>query len=422
MHVLLLPLGSAGDVHPFIGLGLALAERGHRITCAVNGYFRDLAEQADFEFVEQGTREEYVSQWINAEVWPPPLPLLERYLRMQYETVMRHSVAGETLIVAPVSGFGARIAQLKWDVPLATMHLQPSTLWSDYDSPFYTGTFANRLPRNCKRVLFRLAERFVDRNAGRVVNPLLQELGLPSLSRTIDWWQSSQCVLGAFPGWFASPQPDWPVNFTSCEFPLWDQDASADDQPELEQFLCEGPPPLVFTPGTYYKRAGFFFHAAAEACQRMGRRGVFLTRLSEQIPSQLPAGVRHFDYVPLSRLLPQAAAIVHHGGIGTSAQALRAGIPQLIMPLHTDQPDNALRLKQLGVAQSLLPRRFTGPRVAGCLQQLLSSTDVSNSCAAAATRFVDVDPFAKACRVLETYAARRGLMAAAHADAQSIPC
>jgi UDP:flavonoid glycosyltransferase YjiC (YdhE family) len=98
-----------------------------------------------------------------------------------------------------------------------------------------------------------------------------------------------------------------------------------------------------------------------DACRRLGRRGLLLSRYRDQLPADLPPGVRHFDYVPLSRVLPRAAALVSHGGIGTLSQALAAGIPQLIMPLGFDQFDNAARLGRLGVAATLTPRPSVAP-------------------------------------------------------------
>src|SRR5205085_2067897 len=103
------------------------------------------------------------------------------------------------------------------------------------------------------------------------------------------------------------------------------------------------------------------------------------------VPASLPATVRHFAYVPFSQVFPRAAAVVHHGGIGTTAQALAAGIPQVIMPMGYDQPDNAERLVRLGVGAPLPPRRFTGARLAALLGKLLGP-DVRERCRALAER------------------------------------
>jgi UDP:flavonoid glycosyltransferase YjiC (YdhE family) len=111
--------------------------------------------------------------------------------------------------------------------------------------------------------------------------------------------------------------------------------------------------------------------------------------------------VRAFDFVPFSRLFPRAAAVVHHGGIGTSAQGLAAGVPQLVMPLAHDQHDNAARLERLGVGRSLLPKKFRAPAVAARLDRLLRSQSVAEQCRAAADRICRDDPLPETCRLIE---------------------
>src|SRR6185436_13395214 len=98
-------------------------------------------------------------------------------------------------------------------------------------------------------------------------------------------------------------------------------------------------------------------------CALLGRRGILLTRHREQVPDNLPREVIHIDYAPFSQLLPRCAALVHHGGIGTSAQALASGVPQLVTPFTHDQPDNAARLKRLGGAEVLPSSRYRAHRI-----------------------------------------------------------
>ena len=94
----------------------------------------------------------------------------------------------------------------------------------------------------------------------------------------------------------------------------------------------------------------------------------------------------HRSYIPLGTLLPRAAALIHHGGIGTTAQGLAAGVPQLVMPMSHDQPDNAARLRHLGVGAALSPPRFTDTRVAQALDRLLRSETVRARCRDLAAR------------------------------------
>jgi UDP:flavonoid glycosyltransferase YjiC (YdhE family) len=415
VKLLVFPFGSHGDVHPFIGLSLALKERGHDVTCVVNSYFSELLRRTGLDFVEMGNGDDFLELAAHPDLWHPVRSFrylmrfgVGRYLRAQYELVAERYVPGETIVIGNCLGFGLRFAQEKLGVPLVTVHLQPSVMWSEHESPALSKIIAgSRTPRWLKRLQYNLGERLViDRASREATSEFREELGLPPLTRTTRWWHSPECVLGLFPEWYAPPQPDWPPNVHLTQFPLWDEATVTSPQAELEDFLNAGEPPIVFTPGSANIQAASFFAAAAEACRRLDRRGLFLSKFAEQIPSDLPVGVKHFDYVPFSRVLPRAAAVVHHGGIGTTAQGLRAGIPQLIMPLSHDQPDNAARLKRLGVGDSLLPKRFRGAAVAGKLQRLLDSSDVKNSCSLAAERFAGVDPFAEACNVVDQFAQR----------------
>ena len=188
-------------------------------------------------------------------------------------------------------------------------------------------------------------------------------------------------------------------------FPLWDEADQSELPPEAERFLDAGPPPVVFTPGSANSHAREFFAAAVQACAALGRRGILLTKYPEQLPAGLPAEVRHFPFVPLSRLLPRSSAFVHHGGIGSSSQGLAAGVPQLVMPMAFDQPDNAERLERLGVAEVLPPRRFRAAAVAAALERLTSDSTVAGRCRRLADQCDGTAALAAAADLLERIAA-----------------
>jgi UDP:flavonoid glycosyltransferase YjiC (YdhE family) len=126
-----------------------------------------------------------------------------------------------------------------------------------------------------------------------------------------------------------------------------------------------------------------------------------LTRFPEQVPPALPDGIRHFEYVPFSQVFPRAAAVVHHGGVGTTAQALAAATPQLVMHMAHDQPDNAAHVLRLGVGRPISPKGFRGHRVAKALGELLQSPEVAKQCRAVAAKFHGADPLGGACHAIE---------------------
>jgi rhamnosyltransferase subunit B len=411
VKVLLVPLGSHGDVHPFVGLGLALKARGHDVTVLTLGYFEKLVRSAGLEFVGLPLAEDFEEGLKDPALWDRRrgFALVVRksvipYLRPIYEYIAERYVPGKTVVVPGTLALGARVAQDKLGVPVASAHLQPGIFRSEYHAPVLPGLFMpDWLPRVFKRLQYRLADDLiVERILTSGLNAFRAEVGLPPVHDLMGgWWHAPQLVLGLFPAWYGPPQPDWPPHVRLTGFPLYDERDLRPPTPELEEFLGAGAPPVVFTAGSAMRQGHAFFAEAAEACRLLGCRGLLLTRFPDQLPARLPVGVRSFEYVPFSRVLPRAAALVHHGGIGTTAQGLAAGIPHLVMPLAHDQPDNADRLRRLGVARALPPARFRAPAVARDLGALLASADVAARCRDYAERIRASRPLEEACRLIE---------------------
>ncbi|MDB5307689.1 MAG: hypothetical protein JWO38_1891 [Gemmataceae bacterium] len=420
MTVMLIPMGSTGDVYPFIGLGAVLRSRGHRVEVVANSYYQSAVERAGLSFVELGTYEDLRPGLEDPDLWHrwkgflvlgrAILPLMRRL----YDIIADRYVPGETVVAASSLALAARVAQEKLGVPLVTVHLQPAAIRSSYDDPGVLPRLLAfpqlRVP--VKQLLDWLADVLLLNPAfGREINALRADLGLPRVRRPLyRWAHSPQRVLGLFPDWFAPPQPDWPPQTRLTGFPLYDDPGREGLPEEVERFLADGDPPVIFTPGSAMKHGREFFAESAAACRLLGRRGLLLTRFDEQVPDGLPEGVRHFNYLPFSRVLPRAAALVSHGGIGSVSQALAAGVPQLVMPMAFDQFPNAARLEQLGVARSLSVTDYRGPAVARALADLLGSTAVSNQCRALAGRFRQGTPLEDACLAIEELGpgARRG--------------
>ncbi|MEM1013565.1 MAG: nucleotide disphospho-sugar-binding domain-containing protein, partial [Planctomycetota bacterium] len=191
--------------------------------------------------------------------------------------------------------------------------------------------------------------------------------------------------------------------------PLYDERDTQQLPADLAAFLDEGDPPIAFTPGSAMFFGEAFFKAAVEACQRLGRRGLLLTRHADHLPSDLPTGVRHVAFAPFSGLLPRCAAVVHHGGIGTLSQGFAAGIPQIVMPMAHDQPDNARRLIDLGVGGAIVPKRFKPGRLATLLKRLLNDPAVADRCRSLATKVTAHDGLARAADEVEATVSSAGV-------------
>lgn len=268
--------------------------------------------------------------------------------------------------------------------------LAPSNLRTLHD-PLTMGPLAipRWLPHPARRALWHLVDaRLIDAAALPTLNEDRRTHGLAPVTRFIEHLQSvAQASVTLFPPWFGAVQPDWPRPLVPGAFVLHAPDAADALPAAVRVFLYAGTPPVVFTAGTGQVHASAVFAAALEATREAGRCALLLTPERAQVPAMLPDGALWLGYVPLGALLPHAAAIVPHGGIGTAAEALRAGTPQLVVPWAYDQFDNGARVHALGAGRvsRLASRRPS--RLAPALHALLADDAVGAGCHAIAARF-----------------------------------
>lgn len=416
MKVILSTIGSLGDVLPFIGLGAALQARGHRVVLMTNPFFEAAAKRADLELVPLGSSEDYERVIRQSRIWHHRMGFrfvvrdaVTPLIRPMYEAIAERSDE-ETVVAGNILSFGARLAQEKLGCRLATLDVFPGILRSCHQSSVTPGLFTpDWLPPFLKHWQFQLIDvLFLDRFLGAAINGFRQELGLRPVYQKLfaGWLHSPERVIGLFPEWFAPPQPDWPPQTTLTNFPLYDDSIGTEIPAAAADFLAAGEPPILFTRGSGVVNARAFFTAAAEACRQLGRRGVFVTRDPSSVPTPLPPGVRRFDFIPFSWLMPRCAAVVHHSGIGTVAQALAAGVPQLLLPACHDQPDNAVRLERIRAGINLRSPHCSAAKMTSSLRELLASESIKTTCRRLAAATVIGDPFAAAIDLLEQMAER----------------
>lgn len=411
MNILIVAVGSYGDVLPLVGLGRALRSRNHAVTLFTNGHFADLVQQAGLDFVPMGSAEEYDAVANHPDLWHPHKGwrvimkrMMAGALQAAYPLLCSHVIPGKTILISSTLGFVARLVQETHHVPLVTVHFSPGVFHSAYQAPRMPGLpLPNWLPVRFKQGVWSLIDHLViDPLLKPKLNRFRRELGLSPVSRIFHTWlHSPDLIIGLFPDWFSTTQPDWPPSTVLTGFPLYDDASDSALSTTIQTFFEAHPQPFVFTPGSANKHASSFFVEAAKACQAMNRPGIFLTRYPEQLPQPLPPQVIHFSYAPLSQLLPYCGALIHHGGIGTCSQALRAGIPQLIQPYAFDQFDNGARIEQLGVGHTISRRSFHASRIIQCLEHLLTSTHVNTACHTIKDLFNEADPLAESCALIE---------------------
>jgi rhamnosyltransferase subunit B len=374
--------GSYGDVYPYVGLAQALARRGHHPVLAMPEYYRAPIEREGLELRSVGPEVDPNDRAIIARLMDPRKgteailrDLLMPALRRTYEQ-LQDALRGADLLVSHPVTFAAPVLAAKLGLPWVSTVLSPISFFSPTDLPALPPAprlvHLRRLGPWFGRLMVGLARR-ATRSWSEPVYALRGELGLPRGGDPIYEGQFSPTLtLGLFSRLLATPQPDWPPHVRLTGFVFYNGTDSL--APEVEAFLADGPPPVVFTLGTSaVGAAGSFYDESVQAVSRLGLRAVLLTGgFAENKPGrERSRDVLVVDSAPHQLLFPRAAAIVHQGGIGTTGQALRSGHPMLIVPHAHDQPDNAFRVLALGVSRTVFPRRYKAARVARELEQLL---------------------------------------------------
>ena len=408
--ILIAVVGSHGDVHPFIAIGKGLRDRGHRVRVIVNPHFASIVRGAGLEVIPFGTDEEYRALASHPDLWHPLKGPKYVFREMgalipgMHRAIVEHYSPGRTVVVHSSLALGARVAQETHGIPTVTVHLQPAVIRSSVAVPKLPGMPSGRwVPRVVQEAIWFIADWWIiDPLIAPELNAFRAGFGLPPVRRVMNrWWDSPLRVIGLFPEWYARPQADWQPQVRLTGFGLYDESDQTALPEAVAKFLDAGAAPIAFTPGSAMWRGHEFFEQSVRACGILGRRGLLLSRHGEHIPARLPAEILHVEYAPFSQLLPRCAALVHHGGIGTTAQAMASGTPQLITPFTHDQPDNAARVEALGIGVSLPPRKFRADRIADRLAHLLSSPHVAGNCRTVSERFQHNDAIEKTCRLIE---------------------
>ncbi|WP_193213223.1 glycosyltransferase [Luteolibacter marinus] len=395
MRILIYAMGSAGDVHPFVGVGKALQARGHEVILLTSAMFDGMVRRAGLEMRAMGTVEDFERIQADPDLWHPRRALsavIRNAVDPSYQRILDATrdlhQPGNTVILASSLAWATLTVRELLDIPVITVHLAPSLFISSYRQPVLPGApVGQNAPRWMKRIQWWCAGKVVDHHALPALNRFRAEHGLTPSKDLLTGWHSPDRVIALFPDWFGPPQPDWPAQVRQTGFPLFDEKGQHELPPDLDHFLDDGDPTVVFTPGSAMDRGHEFFAEAVKALRMLGKRGILLSRFSKTIPADLPAGVRHFTYLPFSEVLPRAGALGYHGGVGTCAQTLQAGIPHLVQPMAHDQLDTLSRVRDLGVGDGLVPRHFTAKNIAGVLDRLLHDPAMKQRARAIAERF-----------------------------------
>jgi rhamnosyltransferase subunit B len=417
MRIVLSSFGTLGDIHPLIAVALEMRRRGHVPVLAVPELFRGKIVPLGLEFAPVGPilnpeDNQLVAMLMDIRKGTERTlrEILFPAIRESYRELLAAVQAngGADLLLAGELVYQAPIVAEITGIPWASFVLAPLSFFSRYDAPVLPpypllAQLQPALP-GMGRAIARFA-RWVTRSWPEPIYQLRAELGLGRGADPIfEAKHSPYLVLAMFSRLLGDPQPDWPAVTKITGFVFYDGDQGQRElPPAIEQFLQQGPPPLVFTLGSAaVLDAGDFYQQSALAAQLTGQRAVLLVGSDPRnIPQQLAANMCVANYAPYSRLFPRGSLIIHQGGVGTAAQALSSGKPMLVMPYSHDQPDNARRVRRLGVARVIRRSQYTAEAAAKKIGLLLESARIQRRAASIGEQLRREDGLKAACDALE---------------------
>jgi rhamnosyltransferase subunit B len=411
-RIVIATIGSLGDLHPCLALGLELGRRGHRVTIASTEYYRGKVEELGIEFQSvrpnwDPTDQELIRQCENLRRGPEILyrKLVLPQLRATYDDLL--SVAsGADLMIAGELVYAAPLVAEKLSLRRVSAILSPFSFFSSHDPSLLVNVpsliHLRKMGWRAYRAGLNLG-RLATWHWSNPVRRLRRELGLrPDCDPLFRDKYSPDLVLALFSRWLAQPQRDWPGQTIQSGFVYFDRQ-KAEDAPsaELTAFLTAGDAPIIFTQGSIaVHHPGDFYAVSIEAAKRLGRRAVLVG--AKTVAKGSSSQVFALPYVPYSQVFPHGAANVHQGGSGTTGQALRAGRPMLVVPYGWDQPDNAARIERLGAGLHLARTNYSPDTATKALHRLLCEAQLARRAAEVGAAMKEENGDALACDAIET--------------------
>jgi sterol 3beta-glucosyltransferase len=377
LNITILALGSRGDVQPALALGVALQRAGYRVRLGSYAQFADLAHTYGLAFTAIAGDIEAMLQSADGQAMLRSrnparlLRLIRTYMRETAEQakydIMASIVDAEALVSLGIFYYTAQsLAELR-GLPHVTAALQPNLPTGAFPAPLLPPPPLNR------PLLNRLSHQLADQLFFGVVRPALNGLRhdlamaplplRPAAARAIT---AGQPALYAFSRLLVPKPADWPPSAQITGFWFLDAQAAYTPPAELAAFLAAGDPPVYIGYGSMNTRdPQRSAEIALRALALSGRRGLLTRGWGGLAASDLPPDTLMINDVPHSWLFPQLSAVVHHGGAGTTAAGLRAGVPSIITPFFADQPFWAQRVATLGVGPAPIPQaQLTAERLA----------------------------------------------------------
>lgn len=384
-NILVITRGTRGDIVIFIALAKALHNQGHSVTFLTHSFYSQLAKDSNLDFIALDTEEKFNQFIEDGYLLNSPSGIttfFEKHILnsvlSDYEIIKSKFIPNQTLIVARyMSEIGAIFASEKLNIPIVCLFPHVGSVMT---MPILAEICANNLADH--------------------INNLRKQIQLPEVLDWTTWVKYSHSNILSWPEWLAIPDKTWPIEITPVGF-LLDDSAEGGEIPEKLENILSNEKPILISAGTGKFLGENFYSSSVEACKKLGQPAILVTPYDEFVPSNLASNIYHFKYLPFAKLMTRVKAVIHHGGTSTSARAILAGIPQLILAVGAERPDTAIRLEKLGVAKFLSPPYWQEEKMAQALENLLSSQNVADRCRELSNKLQKANSLANACKIIE---------------------
>ncbi len=397
-NMLMVVNGTDGELFPFLSIGATLKARGHDVTLFTSQHNGELIAQFGLKLVAIDAS----SPAMTGDEGRVQESTCDDLTRTIFEECKAKSQSGNAVLITHHhSALVTKIIAEKLKLPVALVYTAPSFI-------------------NSRSVL---AEKYA--HGESEFNRFRAQIELPPVHDWLSWWDSSEKHIGLWPEWFASHEPSWPAHLSPVGFLCDFGPETAEGAGEVKQPLDGNPPPILITHGKSRPTIPDFFSVSIDASKLSGRGAIVVTDHRDLLPDRLPEGVKWTGSLRFKDVMPRAGAIIHHGDIGILAQAVATGIPQLVVGLEHDGPDNAMRVERLGIGKSLSPAQWNVDIIAQSLRDVIETPTIQTRCRDLAGRYSHDGSLAGACDEIEKLLLARPVVALTSQDGkktEAAPC
>lgn len=389
---LLCTWGSSGDLYPFLSLGNELRRRGHAVAMAGFSYWEEKTREAGIRLLPMESPFNPADLEVHPDLFSQRNFGLDSFKTLIRDFALPTFEPWTDQLLAQARDFDCMVAHgfalfapiiaEKTGVRFASATLSPGAVPSDFSLPagIPLQPFKGKLGRHLNRWIWKAGQKMVRNFVDPEINRLRSSHHLPTIQDTAFKSVSPHLHLQLYSRYFAPPQPDWHPSLKQAGFCFWDESDSWSPPDDLSEFLGSKEKPVLFTLGTSAVLApGHFYEEAVQAAKLGGYRAILLLGRKTNRPTNLPSNVFALDYAPHRWIMPRCSVVVHHCGMGTSSQALRAGVPSVLCPFAFDQPDNALRIEALGAGIRVSPKKRNARRILEAIERVTDNPRFRNA-------------------------------------------